>query len=118
MSSSNSQYTLNLNDLIIKEKEVVSDWEELICEDEDEYFTRDDQYILFDMNGIEVSICFGLTVRGRVTSDPGDYWTPPSCEVDILDVDVDVTDFYVDDIDVKLDKDLTRKLESLVKKYL
>ncbi len=70
------------------------------------------------MNGIEVSICFGLTVRGRVTSDPGDYWTPPSCEVDILDVDVDVTDFYVDDIDVKLDRELSKRLESLVKKYL
>ncbi len=43
MTSSNSQYTLNLNDLVVKEKEIVSDWEELICEDEDEYFTRDDQ---------------------------------------------------------------------------
>ncbi len=118
MSSSNSQYTLNLNDLVVKEKEIVSDWEELICEDEDEYFTRDDQYILFDMNGIDVLISFELTVRGRVTSDSGDYWTPPSCEVDIVEVDIDVTDFYVDDIDVQLDKDLTRKLESLVKKYL
>jgi len=118
MSSSNSQYTLNLKDLVIKEKEVVSDWDELICEDEDGYFTREDQYILFDMNGIEVCVCFELTVRGRVTSDPGDYWTPPSCEVDIVCVEVDVTDFYVDDIDVQLDKDLSKTLESLVKKYL
>ncbi len=118
MSSSNSQYTLNLNDLVVKEKEIVSDWEELICESEDGYFTHDGQYILFDMGGIEVLISFELTVRGRVTSDSGDYWTPPSCEVDIVNVEVDVTDFYVDDIDVQLDKDLSKTLESLVKKYL
>lgn len=118
MTSSNFPYTLNLNDLVLKEKEVVGDWEELICEDEDESFTRDDQYILFDMNGIEVSVNFELSVRGRVTSDSGDYWTPPSCEVDILGVDVDVTDFFIDDYDVVLDRELSKKLELLVKKYL
>ena len=118
MTSSNSKYVLNLNDLVIKEKEVVSDWEELICEDEDEYFTRDDQYILFDMNGIEVSVNFELTVRGRVYSDPGDYWTPPSCDVDIVSVEVDVSDLFIDDYDVLLDRELTKTMESLVKKYL
>lgn len=118
MSSSNFPYVLNLNDLVIKEKEIVSDWEELICEDEDECFTRDDQYILFEMNGIDVCVNFELTVRGRVYSDPGDYWTPPSCDVDIVDVDIDVIDLYIDDYEVVLDRELSNKLESLIKKYL
>lgn len=118
MTSSNFPYTLNLNDLVVKDKDIVKDWEELICEDEDGSFTRDDQYILFDMNGIEVSVNFELTVRGRVTSDPGDYWTPPSCDVDIVDVDVDVIDLFIDDYDVVLDRELSRTIESLIKKCL
>lgn len=118
MTSSNFPYTLNLNDLVVKDKDIVKDWEELICEDEDECFTRDDQWILFDMNGIEVSVNFELTVRGRVTSDAGDYWTPPSCDVDIVDVDVDVTYLLIDDYEVVLDRELSKKLESIVKKYL
>lgn len=118
MSSSNFPYVLNLNDLVIKDKEIVTDWEELICEDEDECFTRDDQYILFDMNGIEVCVNFELTVRGRVTSDAGDYWTPPSCDVDIVDVDIYLTGFSIDDYDVVLDRELSKKIESIVKKYL
>lgn len=118
MSSSNFPYVLNLNDLVIKDKEIVTDWEELICEDEDECFTRDDQYIIFDMNGIEVCVNFELTVQGRVTSDAGDYWTPPSCDVDIVDVDIYLTGFLIDDYDVVLDKELSKKIESIVKKYL
>jgi hypothetical protein len=35
-----------------------------------------------------------------------------------VSVEVDVTDLFIDDYDVLLDRELTKTMESLVKKYL
>lgn len=112
-----STYSVNLNNLKIIDKDVVEDWEDLICENEGS-FTRDCQYMIFDCDGVEVNINFELSVSGRVDHDPGDYWTPPYTDVDITEFDVTITDFYIDDYDVELTKEMKRLLEKVVKNNL
>jgi hypothetical protein len=112
-----STYSVNLNNLKIIDKEVVGDWEDLICENEGS-FTRDCQYMIFDCDGVEVNVNFELSVSGRVDHDPGDYWTPPYTDVDITDFDITITDFYIDDYDVELTKEMKRLLEKVVKNNL
>ena len=112
-----STYSVNLNNLKIKDKDVVDDWEDLICENEGS-FTRDCQYMIFDCDGREVNVNFELYVSGRVDHDPGDYWTPPYTDVDITDFDVTITDVFIDDWDVELTKEMKRTLEKVVKNNL
>ena len=107
-------YSIDFNNLEVKDKYVDSDWDELICEHEG-CFTSNDQYIIFNCNGIEVSINFELCVSGCVSYDAGDYWTPPYSETNITDVDVDITSILVDDYDVYLDKETLRFLENKIK---
>lgn len=112
-----STYSVNLNNLKIKDKDVVDDWEDLICENEGS-FTRDYQYMIFDCDGIEVNVNFDLYVSGRVDYDPGDYWTPPYTDVDITDFDVTITEVYIDDYEVELTKEMKLTLEKVVKNNL
>jgi hypothetical protein len=111
-----STYSVNLNNLIITDKEVVGDWEDLICENGS--FTKDCQYMIFDCDGVEVNINFELCVNGRVDHDPGDYWTPPYTDVDITDFYVTITDVYIDDYDVELTKEMKKMLEKVVESNL
>lgn len=112
-------YSINLNNLKLKEKEI-SDNEtliDLLCENEGS-FTTGDQYMTFDCDGIEVMVNFTLDVNGRIEYDPGDYWTPPSGDVEITDTNVNITDVYIDEYDVELTREMRRALEKEVKKYL
>jgi hypothetical protein len=112
-------YSINLNNLKLKDKEI-SDNEtliDLLCENEGS-FTTSDQYMTFDCDGIEVMVNFTLDVDGRIEYDPGDYWTPPSGDAEITDIDVNITDVYIDEYDVELTREMRRALEKEVKKYL
>jgi len=66
----------------------------------------EDQWISFDCNGVEVVVNYKLSVSASIYEDRGDYWTPPSCEVDIDDVDVSIDSIYVDEYEVALSKDM------------
>jgi hypothetical protein len=112
-------YSINLNNLKLVDKEVSDNetLEELLCENEGS-FTTGDQYMTFDCDGIEVMVNFTLSVDGRIEYDPGDYWNPPSGDVEITDTDVDITDVYIDDYDVELTIEMRRAFEKEVKKYL
>jgi hypothetical protein len=117
MTSFISTYSINLNNLKFKDKEVFDDWENLICENEGS-FTSDGQYMTFDCDGIEICIGFELCVSGRVYHDSGDYWNPPYTDVDITDVDVTIENLYVDDWEVVLTKEMIKSLEKAVKNNL
>lgn len=110
-------YTLDLNNLVFKSKEVIGDWEYLICENEGS-FTEGCQSVTFDCDGNELVVCFELSVSGRLYEYAGDYWTPSSSEVDITDVDVDITDIYFNDNKLILNKELNRFLMDKVKSVL
>jgi hypothetical protein len=119
MNTSNPTYSINLNNLKLKDKEI-SDNEtliDLLCEN-DGSFTTSDQYMTFDCDGIEVMVNFTLDVDGRIEYDPGDYWTPPSGDTEITSTDVNITDVYIDEYDVELTREMCRALEKEVKKYL
>ncbi len=110
-------YSIDFDNLEVKDKYVDSDWDELICEHEG-CFSSNDQYIMFNCNGIEVCVNFELCVSGYVSYDPGDYWTPPCSDTNITDVDVNIESILVDDYEVDFGKETLRFLESKIKEII
>ena len=106
-------YTLDLNNLTVKETEVEGDLGELLLEN-DGYAECEDQYIIFDCDGNEMCVNFTLEASGTIDHCPGDYWTPPSTDVDVKDVDVYITDVYFNDNDLTLPKEITSLLEKKI----
>lgn len=114
-----STYNLNPKDLKFLDSDCIKsqDWEELICENEGS-FSREGEYMIFDMNGIELVISYDLSVSGRIDYDPGDYYTPPSCDIDISYEDISVTDVTLDEYDIELTKELRLLFSDVVKKFI
>ena len=81
-------------------------------------FIRDCQFMTFDYMGMEVVVGFELTVSGTHSFDPGDYYTPPYSECDIDDIDVYITDLYVDEYEVELTKEIKDILMKIINKNL
>lgn len=117
MTSFDTTYTINPKNLKLKHKEVFDDWDNLICEHEGS-FTSDCQYMAFDCDGIEVVVDFELSICGSVHYDRGDYWTPPSSEVEVSSVDITITSLYIDEWEVELNSGLKKTLEKVVKTNL
>lgn len=110
--------TLDLNNLEVVDTYVFSDWDELICEHEGSY-SSDDQYIIFKSNGIEMCVNFELSIRGYYTYDAGDYWTPPSSETEITDVEITISSVLIDDeYELSLDKEILRLLEGKIESLI
>ncbi len=119
MSNFISTYSMNINELklIDGEYKKSEDWCELI-DDEDSSFTREEEMMVFDCFGVEVVVWYTLSVQARVDYDPGDYWTPPYSDVDIISDDITIDSLYVDEYEVELTKDIKIALEKEIKKYL
>ena len=115
-----STYSLNpneINKLIDSDCSKSEDWEELICENEG-HFSKDGQYMSFDVDGLMLTIVYDLEVSGRVTYDPGDYWNPPYSDCDITDETIDVTEVTLDDYEIELTKELRYLFSEVIKKNL
>ncbi len=112
-----STYSIDFSKLTLKDKEVVGDWEYLICEN-DGSFSEQGQMVTFDFNGIEITVYFNLSLRGWYTYTPATYLQPEEGEVHITDVDFDIEDVYIDDYEVELSKELKKVLESVLKKHI
>lgn len=114
-----STYTLDLSNLKVIDScySKRSDWDELICENEGR-FVKEDEFIMFDMNGLELVVTFDLDVSGRIDYDPGDYYTPPYTDVDITDEDIDIKQITLDEYDVELDKELKIIFSELIQKNI
>jgi len=111
-------YTIDFQELSnVNYKDVQDDWDNLICENEGS-FRSEDQVISFNVDGNELVVCFELNVSGRVDYDPGDYWTPSYTDVNITDVDVYISNVYLNDYDLPLDKETTRLLENKIQKMI
>lgn len=118
MNNSTKTYSLNFNNLKLIDGDYTKsdDWFEMICENG--CFSTDSQYMTFSSDGIDVVVDFDLSVIGSVSHDPGDYWTPPYTDVDISEVEVNVTSLHIDEWEVELTKELKNFLEVEIKKYL
>ena len=81
-------------------------------------FTEKHQTITFEDNDKEVTINFEVYVDGTIDEDNGDYWTPPSCEVEITETEVTIEEVFVDGELVKLDNEVLSKIEKLIEKQL
>ena len=109
MSTFIPTYSLDLNNLKLTDGDYTKaeDWEELICENEGS-FSKDEEYMIFDSNGIEIVINYELSVSGRVDYDPGDYYTPPYSDFDITYEDIFILSwsrsYDLSDMDKKVDR--------------
>lgn len=114
-----STYNLDLKELKLVDSDCskFENWEELICENEGS-FSREGEFMLFDMNGLELVITYDLDVSGHIEYDPGDYYNPPYTDVDINHQNIDVTQVTLDEYDIELTKELETLFSEVVKKYL
>lgn len=107
---------IKTENLVLKSKDVVSDWENLICEG-DGYFNDQFQSLTFDMNGVEVFIGFEITIRGNHWYKPASYMEPEDGEVNITSVDIDINSLMIDDEDVEF-QSFQSNLKDIVFKYI
>jgi hypothetical protein len=119
MSTFIPTYSLDLNNLKLTDGDYTKaeDWEELICENEGS-FSKDEEYMIFDSNGIEIVINYELSVSGRVDYDPGDYYTPPYSDFDITYEDIFISSVTIDGYELELSKETKSLFEKEVKKKL
>ena len=108
---------INMENLVLKSKDVVGDWESLIYEG-DGYYNDEFQSLTFDSNGVEILIGFEITIRGNHWYKPASYMEPEDGEVNITSVDINVNAFLIDDSDVEFDSDMKKKLTNIVKNQL
>jgi hypothetical protein len=105
----------NLNSAKITDGEFLksSDFEDQIAE-ESGSFTLKDEVINFDCQGLDICIIYDLDVSGDYEEDNGDYWTPPSCDVYLRDVEVTITQMTIDEYDVELTPQLKQVFSKLI----
>ena len=110
-------YTINTSNFKFTDGEYISsaDFADYI---NDNGSLNEDQWIAFDCNGIEVVVNYKLSVSASIYEDRGDYWTPPSCDVDINDVDVTIDSIYVDEYEVALCKDMKVIFEKFINSFI
>ena len=90
---------------------------EMIYENDGSYH-NDCQYMTFDCNGLKIDVNYEIGISGSISEDSGDYWTPPSCDVDVDDVDIYVTNVYINEDDVELTPELKTLFKNIVDKNL
>jgi hypothetical protein len=115
-----STYSLEIN----KINEVVDfdclkaeGWEELICENEG-HFSREGEFMSFEVDGLNLTIVYDLSVSGRIDYDPGDYYNPPYSDFEITYEAIDVTEVTLDDYEIELTKELKDLFSEVIKKNL
>jgi len=77
-----------------------------------------DQFVDFDYDGMILSITFNTSASGDVFDDPGDYWTAPYSEVNINDIDIEITQILLDEITIEITKESKVELVKLIEGLL
>lgn len=88
-------------------------FEEMILDHEGSFY-QDDNYMVFEANGFEVTVTFNLCVDGYTTYDAGDYFTPPCSFIEVGSVDIDVTRVEIDEFEVELTNELVKAFEKKI----
>jgi hypothetical protein len=109
--------TNKINKLVDFDCKKSDEWEELICENEG-HFSREGEFMLFDVDGLDLLIIYDIEVSGRIDYDPGDYFTPPYSDYEITYEAIDVTEVILDDYNIELTKELKKLFSEVIKKKL
>ena len=115
-----STYSLDINEIKVvmdSDCKKSDEWEELICENEG-HFSREGEFMIFEVDGLDLVITYDLDVSGRVEYDPGDYYNPPYSDFEITDESIDVTEVTLDDYNIELTKELKLLFSEVIKKNL
>lgn len=80
--------------------------------------TEKDQWAEFSNGKCNLVVRFDTEVRGWVEKTPGDYWTPPFSETVLEKVNIYITGFSIDDVEMEVDPPLESALAELVKKLV
>ena len=112
-------YIIDIEDVTLTGMEVRDrdDWGIHIYEGEGS-FTDKFQSMDFTTNGFDISVSFDLTVSGWFERSGGGYMEQEEERLHITDVDVDVTNFLINDSDVLLNIETSRVLENIIKKQI
>jgi hypothetical protein len=71
-------------------------------------FCDDTQWMSFKCGELTIDFSYEISVSGSIFEDSGDYWTPPSCDIDINDVDIIISSVSINEDDVELTDDLKK----------
>lgn len=93
-----------------------NDFTDLVYENEGSYH-NDCQYMIFKCDDVTIDVGYELSISGSIYEDSGDYWTPPSCDVDV-DFDVTITDVLINEDEVELTPELKKVFLNLVNSNL
>jgi hypothetical protein len=81
-------------------------------------FCDNAQWMSFKCGELTIDVNYEISVSGSIFEDSGDYWTPPSCDVDIDDVDVTITDVLINEDEVELTPELKKIFINIVNNNL
>ena len=111
--------TFNPKNLVLVDGDFVksNDLTDLIYEN-DGHYSNDCQYMTFKCGDITIDVNYEVSVSGSIHEDSGDYWTPPSCDVDVDDVDVTITEVLINEDEVELTPELKKVFLNLVNSNL
>lgn len=115
-----STYSLDLNrinTLVDFDFLKSEDWEEMICENEG-HFSREGEFMIFEVDDLDLVITYDLEVSGKSDYDPGDYYNPPSSDFEITEESIDVVQVTLDDYNIELTKELKQLFSEVIKKNL
>jgi hypothetical protein len=94
-----------------------NDFTDMIYDNEGS-FTEKEQSMSFDANDKEIIVNYELYVSGSINEESGDYWTPGSCEVDVTEVDVTISEVFIDGLLTDLQSQELEVIEKLIKLQL
>jgi hypothetical protein len=115
-----STYSLDISkikNLVDFECKKSDEWVELICENEGNLI-REGEFMVFEVNGLDLVITYDLSVSGRIEYNRGDYWTSSYSDCEITYENIDVTEVTLDDYNIELTKELKKLFSEVIKKNL
>lgn len=95
-------------------------FEDLICEN-DGSFSKED-YMVFDGDGLNISVFYNIFVCGKIDEIDGDYLTPGYKDVINVQKDIEITDLIINeypyDVPDEISNEVIAKLVDVIKKNL
>ncbi len=116
MKDYTSTYLIGSDSLIVIDKSdfFKSTWWNECVREKGGSFAEFDQCMTFLSNGFEIVVEFEFVVSADYIYDSGDYFTPPSSSLDIIDVDIEINCITIDGYDVELGADVVSMFTKLV----
>lgn len=108
---------LNTSKLIGGEYMNSSEWTNLVVENKGS-FKNQDEFMVFDISGMEVVVNFDIDVNASFEYESGDYYSAPSVDCEVNDFDVKITNLTINEYIVDLDDDLLTEIKKMIKNSL